>query len=80
MLLFHAEADRYWEIRSWDRTQVPKPFGTVAIVMRRSTAAPATGTTDVERASAEMSRELSELESAAHALLRAPRPLPAPRT
>ena len=80
VLLFHAEADRYWEIRSWDRTQVPKPFATVAIVMRLSAALATAGTPDAERASAEMSRELSELESAARALLRAPGPVPAPRT
>jgi lysophospholipid acyltransferase (LPLAT)-like uncharacterized protein len=80
VLLFHAEADRHWDIRSWDRTQVPKPFATVAIVMRRSTAVPAAGKSDVERASAELSRELSELESEAQALLRAPTPLPASRT
>jgi lysophospholipid acyltransferase (LPLAT)-like uncharacterized protein len=30
---FHLEADRYWTLRSWDRTQVPKPFSTVAIAM-----------------------------------------------
>jgi lysophospholipid acyltransferase (LPLAT)-like uncharacterized protein len=33
MLLFHAEASRHWTLRSWDRTQIPKPFSTVAIVI-----------------------------------------------
>ena len=23
---FHIEADRHWTLRSWDRTQIPKPF------------------------------------------------------
>lgn len=27
----HAEADRHWTLGSWDRTQIPKPFTTVAI-------------------------------------------------
>jgi lysophospholipid acyltransferase (LPLAT)-like uncharacterized protein len=30
---FHLEADRHWTLNSWDRTQVPKPFSTVAISM-----------------------------------------------
>jgi len=29
---FHLEADRRWTLRSWDRTQVPKPFANVALV------------------------------------------------
>ena len=31
VLPFHCEADRFWTLRSWDRTQVPKPFARVAI-------------------------------------------------
>jgi len=30
---FHAETDRYWTARSWDATQVPKPFARVAMVI-----------------------------------------------
>jgi lysophospholipid acyltransferase (LPLAT)-like uncharacterized protein len=30
---FHLEADRYWSLNSWDRTQIPKPFATVAIAV-----------------------------------------------
>ena len=33
ILPFHAEASASWEVSSWDRTQVPKPFSTVAIVL-----------------------------------------------
>jgi len=33
VLPFHLEADRHWTIRSWDRTQIPKPFSTVALVV-----------------------------------------------
>src|SRR6187431_717303 len=33
VLPFHLEADRYWTVRSWDRTQIPKPFTTVSIAM-----------------------------------------------
>src|SRR5919198_1088509 len=30
---FHIEADRCWTLNSWDRTQIPKPFATVAIAI-----------------------------------------------
>jgi lysophospholipid acyltransferase (LPLAT)-like uncharacterized protein len=30
---FHIEADRFWSLNSWDRTQVPKPFATTAIAI-----------------------------------------------
>jgi lysophospholipid acyltransferase (LPLAT)-like uncharacterized protein len=30
---FHIEADRYWTADSWDRTQIPKPWSTVAIAI-----------------------------------------------
>ena len=33
VLPFHLEADRYWTLGSWDRTQIPKPFSTVALVV-----------------------------------------------
>ncbi len=30
---FHIESDRHWTARSWDRTQVPKPWSNVAIAI-----------------------------------------------
>src|SRR6202163_4876118 len=33
VLPFHLEADRHWTLNSWDRTQIPKPFSTVALVV-----------------------------------------------
>src|SRR6185295_5138080 len=33
VLPFHFEAKRYWSVNSWDRTQVPRPFATVALVV-----------------------------------------------
>lgn len=30
---FHIEAARHWTARSWDRTQIPKPFSTVALAV-----------------------------------------------
>ena len=33
VLPFHLEASAHWQVRSWDRTQIPKPFSTVALVV-----------------------------------------------
>ena len=33
LLPFHLEASAHWSLRSWDRTQIPKPFSTVALVV-----------------------------------------------
>jgi lysophospholipid acyltransferase (LPLAT)-like uncharacterized protein len=30
---FHMEASSYWSLRSWDRTQIPRPFSTVALAV-----------------------------------------------
>lgn len=31
VLPFHIEAERYWTLKSWDRTQLPKPFTRLAL-------------------------------------------------
>ena len=33
ILPYHIESNRHWTLRSWDRTQIPKPFSTVALVI-----------------------------------------------
>ena len=33
ILPFHIEADRHWTVKSWDRTQIPKPFTTMAVAV-----------------------------------------------
>jgi len=33
VLPFHLEANRHWTLNSWDRTQIPKPRATVALVI-----------------------------------------------
>jgi len=30
---FHIEAARHWTLRSWDRTQIPRPFSPVAVAI-----------------------------------------------
>lgn len=40
ILPFHLEADRGWTVRSWDATQIPKPFSTVYLVIGEPVAIP----------------------------------------
>ena len=51
---FHMEASSYWSLSSWDRTQIPKPFSTVAL----SVGAPI----DVPRAADEPTLEAKRIE------------------
>ena len=70
LLPFHLEASAHWSLRSWDRTQIPKPFSTVALVVgepmdvERSTSAET-----LERVRIELQRSLRQLEDRAHTLL-----------
>jgi lysophospholipid acyltransferase (LPLAT)-like uncharacterized protein len=65
LLPFHLEASSYWEMKSWDRTQIPKPFSTVALVVGE----PYYVTGDVEAARLELERRLSRIEERARRLL-----------
>jgi lysophospholipid acyltransferase (LPLAT)-like uncharacterized protein len=70
VLPFHLEADRYWEVNSWDRTQIPKPFSTVAIAMGEPfDVAPDAGEHDITRAREELDARLHALEQRAAALI-----------
>jgi lysophospholipid acyltransferase (LPLAT)-like uncharacterized protein len=71
VLPFHLEADRFWELGSWDRTQIPRPFATVAIAMGEPfDVAPDTTPDAVERARVALEQRLAALEARAAALLR----------
>jgi lysophospholipid acyltransferase (LPLAT)-like uncharacterized protein len=56
VLPFHLEAKRYWTLKSWDRTQIPRPFATVAIAMGEPFDVPA----DADTAAIETARRLLE--------------------
>jgi lysophospholipid acyltransferase (LPLAT)-like uncharacterized protein len=56
VLPFHLEADRHWTLKSWDRTQIPKPYATVAISMGEPFYVPA----DADDAGIESARQLLE--------------------
>jgi lysophospholipid acyltransferase (LPLAT)-like uncharacterized protein len=73
ILPFHIEASRHWTLRSWDRTQVPKPFSELAIAI----GAPFEVPSEVDDAALEQHRQaleaqLAALEARAHALLTKP--------
>jgi len=69
VLPFHAEASSHWSLRSWDRTQIPKPFSTVALVIGEPMDVPKDATADMlESARVELEARLRNLEARAHAL------------
>ena len=70
VLPFHLESDRYWTARSWDRTQVPKPFGRIALVVGAPIEVPRNaGDTVIEDKRVELERALNTLtETATHML------------
>src|SRR5256712_457357 len=73
VLPVHLEADRHWTLNSWDRTQIPKPRATVALVVGE----PFTVAADADEAAIESARQLLErrlgaLEARALALLATP--------
>jgi lysophospholipid acyltransferase (LPLAT)-like uncharacterized protein len=59
---FHLEADRHWTLRSWDRTQIPKPRATVSIAVGE----PFEVARDADEHGIESARR--DLESRLHAL------------
>jgi lysophospholipid acyltransferase (LPLAT)-like uncharacterized protein len=66
VLPFHLEADRYWTVSSWDRTQIPKPYSTVAIAMGRPIEVPPDADEQgIEAARLALESALGELEQRA---------------
>jgi len=66
VLPFHLEASRHWSLRSWDRTQIPKPFSDVALVVGEPMDVPANATEEhMEQARGEMEARLRALEQRA---------------
>jgi lysophospholipid acyltransferase (LPLAT)-like uncharacterized protein len=59
---FHMEASRHWSLRSWDRTQIPLPFSTVALAVGK----PIDVSTDADEAGIDLKRV--EVENALYAL------------
>jgi lysophospholipid acyltransferase (LPLAT)-like uncharacterized protein len=67
---FHLEASRHWTLRSWDRTQIPKPCATVGVAMGEPfEVAPDAGEAELEAARRLLEHRLRALEARALELL-----------
>ena len=63
VLPFHLEAARAWTVRSWDQTQIPKPFSHVALVVGEPIAVPPDATdAQLEQARQNLELTLQRLE------------------
>lgn len=70
VLPFHLEASRHWSLGSWDRTQIPKPFSTVALTIGEPIHVPADATDEqVEHTRRDLEASLRALEDKALAML-----------
>ncbi len=69
---FHLEADRFWSVRSWDRTQIPKPFATVALAVGEPLEVPAdAGPEAMETARRALEARLGAVERRAREMIAA---------
>jgi lysophospholipid acyltransferase (LPLAT)-like uncharacterized protein len=67
---FHIESDRHWTATSWDRTQVPKPWSTVAIAIGDPIdVPPGTDAAAMEQARLVLEARLKLLEARALAMI-----------
>jgi lysophospholipid acyltransferase (LPLAT)-like uncharacterized protein len=82
VLPFHLEADRHWTLNSWDRTQVPKPYATVALAIGEPLEVAADADdSGVETARGVLEERLHTIEARAFELIRgAASPQGTPRT
>lgn len=70
VLPFHVEAARHWELRSWDRAQIPKPFSRVAVVVGEPFTVPRDADDEaLEAARVRLEQALAACERRCHELL-----------
>ena len=70
ILPFHVEADRYWSARSWDRSQIPRPFSRVAVAIGEPIELPARAEESaLEAGRLELEQQLGTLVSRAGEML-----------
>jgi lysophospholipid acyltransferase (LPLAT)-like uncharacterized protein len=70
ILPYHIESDHHWTLRSWDRTQIPKPFSTVALAVGEPIFVEGTDEATLDRKVAEVGEALQGLERRALETLR----------
>jgi lysophospholipid acyltransferase (LPLAT)-like uncharacterized protein len=69
---FHLEANRFWSLNSWDQTQIPKPFATIALAFAAPLSVGAGGEAALADANRELQERLNAAEEQAHSLLAVP--------
>jgi lysophospholipid acyltransferase (LPLAT)-like uncharacterized protein len=72
LLPFHIEADRFWTMSSWDGTQIPRPFSTVALIVGPPLEVADTAATTIETRRRDLEASLATLEARARRLLISP--------
>jgi len=70
LLPFHAETSSHWTARSWDRTQIPKPFSRVTIAIGEPMPIASTEPAAIARGRVDLEAALARLEQHARAMLR----------
>jgi lysophospholipid acyltransferase (LPLAT)-like uncharacterized protein len=71
ILPFHVEVSRHWTAKSWDQTQVPKPFADAALVMGAPIEVPKDADEEtIERQRSALESSLAALEARARELVR----------
>ena len=74
ILPFHIEAARFWELGSWDRTQIPRPFSQVALAIGEPLTVPSKATAgELETARQRIEHVLADLETRTREMLTAVR-------
>jgi lysophospholipid acyltransferase (LPLAT)-like uncharacterized protein len=58
LLPFHIEANRAWTMGSWDSTQIPKPFATVAVAISSPLQVTGTGDDAIEQGRERLTQQL----------------------
>jgi lysophospholipid acyltransferase (LPLAT)-like uncharacterized protein len=69
ILPFHSESDPHWTMSSWDATQIPKPFGRVAMAIGAPIDVPDTSESTIEHKRRELESSLAALETRAVEML-----------
>ena len=69
LLPFAIEIDRCWTLSTWDGSQIPRPFSTVAVVISEPIYVPATSPEVLRGCAVELERRLAALEVRARELL-----------
>ena len=73
VLPFHIESSAHWTAKSWDQTQVPRPFADVAVAIGEPLYVAREATAEqLESARQDLERRLADLERHSLAMLDRP--------